>query len=144
MSRIIRTDNPTTVRNRNRRTVAEILRRLSRKSEVDAETKDMVAAIVYLLREIDAGVKKSAAAWEKRDYWIKAERFMREWAWTAEMAANLEDVLREDALDLLPRLLAELFPRFADIEVKRLTRSPKVWQGAYKKLMAEPPGETPW
>lgn len=144
MSRIIRTENPTTIRNRNRRSIAEILRRLSQKPDLDAEARDMAAALVFLLREIYDGVETAARAWEKRDYWLKAERFLREWQWTAESAANLEDVLRNEALDLLPELMAELFPRFTDIELKTMTRQADLWQGAYRRLLAEPPRALPW
>ena len=144
MSRIIHTDSPAKQRNRNRRSIAEILRRLMKKAELDEEAKDMTATLVYLLRDIHQGVEKSAAAWEKRDYWLKAERFMREWQWAQETAVNLEDVLRNDALDLLPELIADLYPRFTDIQIKTYTRSPDLWQGNYGRLMAEPPTELPW
>ncbi|MCZ7670177.1 MAG: hypothetical protein M5U34_24895 [Chloroflexi bacterium] len=62
----------------------------------------MAATLVYLLREIYEGVEQSAHAWEKRDYWMKAERFLRDWQWTKETAVNIEDVIRNDAWDLLP------------------------------------------
>jgi hypothetical protein len=144
MSRVINIDNPTKIRNQNRRSIAEILRRLSQKPQIDSEAKDMAAMIVYLLREIASGVDQSAKAWEKRDYWLKAERFLREWTWTAEAAANIEDVIRHGAWDLLPGLLADLFPRFADIQLKTMTRSSDLWRGAYDKLLAEPPSDLPW
>ena len=144
MSRVINVNNPTKIRNQYRRTIAEILRRLSQKTEIDEEAKDMAAMLVYLLREIHSGVMQSIEAWEKRGYWMKAERFMRQWDWTAEFAANIEDVIRNDAWDLLPQLLGDLFGQFADIQIKTMTRKPSVWRGAYQKLMAEPPGELPF
>jgi hypothetical protein len=144
MSRVINVNNPTKIRNQHRRTIAEIVRRLSEKSAIDSETKDMAAMLVYLLRDIAAGVEQSAQAWEKRDYWLKAERFLREWSWTGETAANLEDIIRNQAWDLLPRLIVELYPRVADIQIKSMTRRPETWQGAYRKLVAEPPGPSPW
>jgi len=69
---------------------------------------------------------------------------MRDWRWAAEIAANMEDVLRNDALDLLPELMAELFPRMADIQIKTMTRKPELWRGAHAELMAQPPREFPW
>ena len=144
MSRVINIDNPTKIRNQNRRTIAEMLRRLSQKPQVDPEVKDMAATIVFCLREIAAGVEQTVLAWEKRDYWMKAERFVRQWEWTAEVSVNLDDVLRNEAWDLLPELLAELFPRFADIQIKSMTRKPDTWAGAYKRLLSEPPAELPW
>ncbi|MCP4424050.1 MAG: hypothetical protein GY803_06140, partial [Chloroflexi bacterium] len=116
MSRVINVNNPTKIRNQHRRTIAEILRRLSQKPEIDAEAKDMAAMLVYLLREIKSGVEQSVTAWEKRGYWMKAERFLRQWEWTAESAANIEDVVRNNAFDLLPELLADLFAQFADVQ----------------------------
>lgn len=144
MSRVINIENPTKKRNNNRRTIAELLRRLSQKPQIDAEVKDMASTIVFALREITEGVEQTALAWEKRNYWMKAERFVRQWEWTKEAAANLEDVIRNDAWDLLPELLADLFPRFVDIQIKSMTRKADTWRGAYDTLMAEPLGELPW
>lgn len=144
MSRVINTNSPGKIRNRNRRSIAEILRRLSQKPQIDKEAKDMTAAIVYLLREIDSGVEQSVSAWEKRGYWMKAERFLRQWEWAPEMAANIEDVIRNEAWDLLPGLLAELFPRFSDVQIKTMTRKPSMWRGAHEKLVAEPASDPPW
>jgi hypothetical protein len=144
MSRVINTNSPTKVRNQARRTIAEILRLLSRKPQLDAESKDMVATIVYSLREIDSSVTQTVDAWEKRGYWLKAERFLRDWEWPREDAANLEDIIRNDAWDLLPQLLAGLFTRFDDIQIKKMTRSPATWRGAHARLLQEPPAPLPW
>ncbi len=144
MSRIINIDSPSKRRNHNRRTIAELLRRLSQKSTIDDEAKDMTATIVLSLQDISTGVEQTALAWEKRDYWMKAERFIRQWEWTVQSAANIEDVVRNDAWDLLPELLADLFPHFADIQIKSMTRKADSWRGAYKQLMAQPPSDMPW
>lgn len=144
MSRVINTNSPTKIRNQCRRTIAEMLRNLSQKPKIDAEAKDMLATVVYALREIWGGVETTAEAWEKRGYWMKSERFIREWEWTREAAANLDDVLRHEAWDLVPQLMVELFPRFGDIELKSMTRKADTWQGAYRRLMAEPPVPLPW
>ena len=143
MSRVIHVDNPGKRRNAARRSVAEILRYLSRKSEIDDEAKDMSAALVFLLTEVKATVDESAAAWEKRGYWMKVERFVRDFEWIPEVAANLDDVIRHDAWDLLPELLADLSPHFDDIQIKTMTRKPSDWRGAYRKLMTEPPAAVP-
>lgn len=144
MSRVINTNSPTKIRNRCRRTIAELLRSLSKKSEIDSEAQDMAATIVYSLRDIHNGTEQTVQAWEKRGYWMKAERFIREWEWAQGAAVNLEDVLRHEAWDLLPGLMVELYPRFMDIQVKTMTRKPADWQGRYAKLMAEPPSPLPW
>ena len=144
MSRIVHVDSPTKIRNRNMRSIAEMLRKLMQKPEIDAEARDMASMMVLLLWEIADGVEKSAQAWEKRDYWMKAERFMRDWKWTAEIAANMEDVIRNEAWDLLPELMVQLYPHFASIQIKSMTRKASLWQGALKKLLADEPRTYPW
>lgn len=119
------------------RSAAEIMRRLAAKPSADDEVRDMAAAMVFLFREISETVEEVTRAWEKRDYWIKADRFRLEWEWAEQAAADLVDVIRNEAWDLLPRLLMDLFPHFASIRVKKLTRKPELWQGAYRRLLAE-------
>ncbi len=140
VSRIINPNSPGKARNQHMRTLAEILRRLAEKGAVDDEARDMAAAMVFIFRDIDGGIDATTEAWEKRDYWVKADRFRLEWEWAAQAAADVEDVIRHDAWDLLPRLAMDLFPHFASIRIKRLTRDPKLWRGAYAQLMAEAAG----
>jgi hypothetical protein len=96
------------------------------------------------MRDIHESALVTVEAWEKRGYWMKADRFMRDWEWAGELASNFEDVIRNDAWDLIPRLMAELLPHIADVKVKSLTRSPSAWKGAYQKLLSEPPKELPY
>jgi hypothetical protein len=136
VSRITYADgSPNQQRNSLRRAIAEVLRRMSAKSNVDAEVKDMVAFIVFSLREIAASVDKSASAWEKRDYYLKADTFRRDWAWVEPTADRLHAALRDERWADLPLELAQLAPQFADVRVTQLTRPTSLWQGCYKRLV---------
>lgn len=137
MGRVIHTASTGKTRNQLRRTIAELLRRLSQKQEIDDDVKDMTATIVYCLREIDAGVQSSAEAWEKRDYWVKADQFRMEWHWVNEIADDLVEMMQNNAWDQLPQRIAPLIPRFADIKVAKFTRKPDVWRNAHAELMAD-------
>jgi hypothetical protein len=135
MGRIIATESPGKIRNQHRRTIAEALRRLSQKPQLDGETKDLAALIVFCLHSMADTVDRTIEAWEKRDYWIKAERFREEWRWLEIAADELSATIYEDQWDQLPSALARLMPRFADIKIKQMTRKPALWQGAYEKLL---------
>lgn len=139
MSRIINPDSTGKQRNQLMRTAAEILRRLSQKTSLDDETRDMVALLVYCLREIDSGIDQSAAAWEKRDYWMKAEEFRQKWRWAGGMADALQAMLFQDEWNQLPQMMVKLLPYFADIKITKFTRKETLWQGAYNRLMREKP-----
>ena len=142
MSRITRVDGtPTQQRNAIRRAIAEILRRLMDKKTIDDETKDMLAFIVVGLRSMDQSIDQSATAWEKRDYYIKADQFRREWLWLPDTARRLEEILRSNDWSTAPIELAGLSARFSDIKVTTYTRPPTLWQGTYRKLLASPNGK---
>jgi len=136
MSRVVNVDNVGAQRQRLRRTIAEALRNLMGKSEVDEEARDLAALIVFSLREIDAGIEQTTSAWEKRDYYLKADRFRQEWMWVAPAADELEKLLREQAWDRLPAALAGLLGHFSDITINRKVRSEQLWHGCYRRLLA--------
>lgn len=137
MGRLISTDGTGTQRQRHRRTIAEALKRLASKPELDDEARDLTALIVYSLREIDTGVERSAEAWDKRGYYVKAERFRHEWSWVPRSADRIATLIRVGDWLRLPVPLADLAPRFADVKVKQYTRSPALWQGTCERLVAE-------
>ncbi|MEM6529545.1 MAG: hypothetical protein AAF653_14705 [Chloroflexota bacterium] len=137
MGRVIHTASTGKTRNQLRRTIAELLRHLSTKQSVDEDTKDMVAAIVFSLREIEAGIESSAQAWEKRDYWMKADAFRLEWEWVGNTANNLTAMVHNDDWDEMPQMMIALLPRFADINIAKFTRKADIWAGAHGQLMQE-------
>ena len=140
MSRVVNADNVGSQRQRLRRTIAEALRHLLAKPDLDEEARDLAALIVFSLREIDAGIEQTTSAWEKRDYYLKADRFRQEWQWVTPAADELEKALREGAWDRLPAILAGLLSHFSDITINRMVRSENLWSGCYRRLLASPPG----
>jgi hypothetical protein len=134
---VINTDSTGKHRNQAMRTGAELLRHLSQKPEIDDEVKDMVAALTYALREIDEGIDSSAAAWEKRDYWMKADELRVRWEWTARIADQLTALIYEERWGDLPAMMVKLFPYFNEIKITKMTRKEDTWQGEYKRLLRE-------
>jgi hypothetical protein len=137
MSRVINTDSTGKSRNQMMRSAAELLRHLSQKTTLDNEAKDMASALVYCLREIDAGIDQSAQAWEKRDYWMKADELRQRWGWAGTYADALTAIVIGDKWDELPPLLVKLLPKFNEIKITKLTRSEALWLGAHMRLMGE-------
>ena len=137
MSRVISTQVPGKTRNQHRRTIAEALRRLSQKPRLDDEAKDLAVLIVLSLHSIADTVDQTITAWEKRDYWMKAERFREQWRWVEPTADELSGIVYEGQWKQLPVTLAQLMPHFADVKIKQMTRKPALWQGAYERFMRE-------
>ena len=54
------------------------------------------AALMESLREISESVNHTAEAWEKRDYWLKADAFRRQWAWVEKSMAGMKKAASAD------------------------------------------------
>ncbi len=122
------------MRNRLSRQIALSVRELAQRRQIDDETRDLVAFIVLALEEIAAGIDKSVAAWEKRDYWIKADRFRLEWEWAGQTAAQLRRALTQDDWTAIPPLIALLGQKFAHIKISPKHRMGRPWVGAYRRF----------
>ena len=137
MGRLIQTDSTGAQRQRLRRTIAEALKRLATKPALDDEARDLSALIVLCLREIAEGVEQSASVWDKRHYYIKADRLRADWDWASRAADRMANLIRAGDWLRLPVVLADLAPRFADVGVTKLTRTPELWAGACARLVAD-------
>jgi len=72
---VINTENAGKERTQLTRAVVLALRELMRQTETNRETQDLAAFIVLALENIAATIDSSVEAWEKRGYWLKADRF---------------------------------------------------------------------
>lgn len=134
MARVINTDSPGKRRGNLMRTVAELQRRLMKKTAPDDEVRDMLALAFFCLREIGATVRETAAVWDERGYWKKAAAFENEWEWATETAARIEAVLRREKWEDLPTILILLAGKTAAIEVNQFTRKKELWKDCRLRL----------
>lgn len=137
MGRVINPESAGKQRNQLMRTVAELLRHLTQKQALDDEAKDMVSALVFCFREIDEGIDASAAAWEKRDYWMKADELRQRWAWAGRIADELQAMIFKEDWHNLPAIMVKIMPYVSDIKITKLTRKEDAWQGSHMRLLRE-------
>jgi hypothetical protein len=137
MGRVINPDGAGKLRNQALRTIAELLRHLSQKNTLDDEAKDMASALVFCFRDIDEGIEASAAAWEKRDYWMKADELRTRWSWAGRMADELNALIVGEQWDKLPAIMLKIMPYVSDIKITKLTRKEDAWQGSHMRLLRE-------
>lgn len=107
MSRVIRPDSPSRLRNSILASVRSTLPVLGEAS-TDAMLRDRLAFIVLALRQVQASIEPTAEAWERRSYWVKADQFRRSWAWLAPRAEALLAVLRSGDLASARMMAMEL------------------------------------
>ena len=137
MSRVIQTGStPAKRRNAHMRSCAEVLRLLSQRPTFEEEEKDMCAFLVLNLRGIFETIDQSAATWDERNYWKKAETLRHDWRWARLAAEQLEHLVRYDRWADVPEMLIGLVPRFAGVKVTTITRDADWWCGARRSLLA--------
>ena len=137
MSRLVNPDGVGKQRDRLMKAVALSLRALAGRQQIDAETRDLVAFMALALNEIHETIDVTCLAWEKRDYWLKADTFRRDWAWAGRLADKLERVVLGDQWQDLPPLMVELSKPLHKVVLPKRNTLGTPWVGALAKLQQE-------
>lgn len=134
MSRVINPDSAGKDRARLSKAIVLAVRELARQTEVTNEAKDLAAFISLALKSISAGIDASVAAWEKRDYWVKADRFRMEWMWTGQYAEKMKTAVQSDDWGSVAMLSAQIAQKFGKVVIAQNHRLGRPWVGAFKQL----------
>lgn len=134
MSRVINPDSVGKERTRLSKSIVLCIRELAKQANVTPETKDQAAFIALALASISEGIDASVAAWEKRDYWVKADKFRMEWMWSGQTASKLKEAVLSDDWATIAMQLPQIASKFSKVVVSDNHRLGKPWTGAYKLL----------
>jgi hypothetical protein len=134
LSRVINPDSVGKERTRLSKGIVLALRELAKQTEPTAYTRDLAAFIALALQTIAEGIDASVQAWEKRDYWVKADRFRMEWMWAGATAAKMKAAVLADDWATVASLMPTIAAKFGKIKVSDNHRLGKPWLGAYNSL----------
>ena len=137
MSKIIQTDSVGKQRNRLLKAIVISIRELMKQGVVNSTTRDLSAFISNALLAVYDTVERSVAPWEKRDYWVKADKFRMEWSWTKDLGNRMLAATREEDWGNVALLAAEVGQRLSSIEVSDRHRMGKPWVGAWDLMKRE-------
>ncbi len=140
MSRVINPDSAGKQRAKLSKAIVLALRELARQSDTGEETRDLAAFIAVALDAISQGIDSSVAAWEKRGYWVKADKFRMAWAWTAPASEKMRTAIASDDWGAVAMLSAQVAQRLGKVQVTDNHRLGKPWAGAYQRMKA---GQSP-
>jgi len=110
------------------------VRELAKQKDVTGEAKDLAAFISLALKTISEGIDISVLAWEKRGYWVKADRFRMEWMWTGQYADKIKVAIFTDDWGAIAMTIPQIAQKLSKIEVSNNHRLGKPWEGAFKQL----------
>lgn len=134
MSPIINPESAGKERTHFTKAIVLAVRQLAKQNDVNEEAKDLAAFISIALKSISEGIDVSVAAWEKRGYWVKADRFRMEWMWTGQVAEKMKSAILADDWGTIAMLMPQIAQKFNKIVVSENHRLGKPWVGSYRRL----------
>jgi hypothetical protein len=134
MSRVINPESAGKERTQLSKAIVLAVRELAKQKDVTNEAKDLAAFIVLALKNISEGIDISVAAWEKRGYWVKADRFRMDWVWTGQVADKMKVAIFTNDWGTIAMLMPQIAQKFGKIVVSENHRLGKPWVGAFRQL----------
>jgi hypothetical protein len=134
LSRIINLESAGKERNRLTKAVVLAVRELAQQCGPGDESRDLAAFIALALETVAETIDASVAAWEKRGYWVKADKFRMEWNWAGQLAKKMRvAILAEDWIGIA-HIAAQVAGRLNRITVSTGHRLGRPWVGAWNEL----------
>ncbi len=137
MSRIINPDGAGKERTRLTKEVVLAIRELMRQSQPDEHSRDLAAFIILALEEINNTVEASVIAWEKRGYWVKADRYRMDWIWSAQLSSAMRKALLSDDWGGVAVASVQVAQKLNGTQVSLHHRLGEPWVGAWQALQKQ-------
>jgi hypothetical protein len=134
VARVFNPDSAGKERNRLTREIVLALRELMRQTETNELSRNLTAFIALSLVEVHKTVDISVAAWEKRGYWVKSDRFRMEWEWSLGMGEKIRDALINEDWATIAMTAAQVAQKLMKIKVPARNRLGTPWVGAWERL----------
>ena len=135
MSRLIKPEGGASLRNKLMKSIALTLRELATQTNINDETRDMVAFICLCLSVIDSTIQDSVSAWEKRGYWVKADHFRLDWEWVSIKGNVLKEAILSEDWNEIRSILPYLINQCRQIKISSSKKKTALWQGSYKIMI---------
>ena len=132
MSRVINPESGARRRTRLIKQMAQALRHAAQGDAAEATQRDVFAFLSLSLRDICGSVDDTVAAWEKRDYWVKADRFRLEWLWAEQAERELGAALEKGDLQTCALVAARLAGHVNDVKLPKRPPAEPPWSGAWR------------
>jgi len=111
------------------------IRELTKQTSTDNSTYDLVAYIAISLIAIGNTIDESVAAWEKRGYWVKADKYRMEWSWTTRMGEDLKNAVSQDDWGNVAQITAQVTQKMSKVNVSPRNRLGTPWVGSWERLI---------
>jgi hypothetical protein len=136
LGRIIKTESAGKDRTRLSKEVVLAIRELMKQNKPDDTSKDIAAFIALALEEIAQTIDVSVAAWEKRGYWVKADRFRLDWGWSGKQGELMRQAIVRDDWVLVAQVSIQVAQKLSAVQIAEHHRLGIPWTGSWLKFTA--------
>ncbi|HZU86967.1 MAG TPA: hypothetical protein VFF78_05760, partial [Anaerolineaceae bacterium] len=134
LGRVINPEGASKERTRLCRAVVLSLRELMRQTEPGQSSRDLAAFIALALNETYQSIDTTVTAWEKRGYWVKADRFRMEWEWSSRLGDKMRAAVIADDWASIAVLSAQIGQKLMNVKLPLRHHLGTPWVGAWEKL----------
>lgn len=134
MGRVYNPESAGKERARLTRATVLAIRELMRQTQPDEKTHDLAAFIALALESIADTIDSSVEAWEKRGYWVKADRFRMEWRWAEQLGVTMRRAVLAEDWPRVAATAAQVAERLGDVKVPQRHGVGTPWTGALERL----------
>ena len=134
MGKIINLDSGGKQRAILQRNILHACRCYCTEQNINSEVLDIVAFIYSTLKEIEKSIELTTSAWERRDYWVKADRFRMEWSWARRLGMAMQQAVLVDDWAGVAGSAAQIAMKVNGVKVPQRHNLGTPWVGARKRL----------
>lgn len=136
--------NPNTAgkdRTRLLKTIALAIRELEDLNISAVESRDLIAFVSLALDAVVKTIEKTVTPWEKRGYWVKADKFRMEWAWIEKCNQKLKISILEEDMSGVENSIQTIKDKISDTKVPKRKQVETLWDGAWEKFISKKLGK---
>jgi hypothetical protein len=133
LGRVYNPNRPGKERERLLKVIVVVINELHSSGVGSSEFEDLSAFLLLSLTAVCRSIEKTTTAWEKRGYWIKADRFRLEWMWLDSCITKLDRELDKGNWSSIINVSDEILRHLDEVPLLRKHRYGKPWLGAYSK-----------
>ncbi len=139
MSRLINPESAGKERTKMTRAVALAVRELARTNPSANggqlnEARDLAAFIALALEAVAETIEVSVAAWEKRNYWVKADKFRMDWRWASQLGNQMREAATKEDWGSVAQVAMQVAMKVQSIKISDKHRMGRPWEGSWGRL----------
>lgn len=134
MGKVIQTEPPAKRRERILRLLSTLLTVMDFSEIGTADFHDQVAFVFLSLWEIEKTIDETIKPWEKRGYYLKADRFRSEWCWVKDIRSNIENKIANGQWNLIEDEIQLLQQKLSNVKPIKEMKGKRFWVGAHRRL----------